>query len=211
MAEVTQDHEQEHDEAHEGDGDGEDRRVPYSRFEEVNKRAKQAQDELDELRTRLTEFEDRDKSETERERAARERAGKQVQELSQTVTGLQKGSWVRSAAAELNFHDPEDAVTYLTDRLASLDDERDAKREVRALAKRKAHLVREERKDNRPNLQRVFGAQQPNGQNGAQNAPVTPAQAVAMQEAEFAQGLAGELSKFQDKWTSPGRGLFGSE
>jgi chromosome segregation ATPase len=209
MAEVTQDHEQEHDETHEGDGDGEDRRVPYSRFEEVNRRAKQAQDELDELRTRLTEFEDRDKSETERERAARERAERQVQELSQTVTGLQKGSWVRSAAAELNFHDPEDAVTYLTDRMASFEDERDAKREVRALAKRKAHLVREENKDQRPNLQRVFGGQQPQ-QNGQQQ-PVTPAQAVAMQEAEFAAGLAGELNKFQDKWTSPGRGLFGAE
>jgi chromosome segregation ATPase len=209
MAEVTQDHEQEHDEAHEGDGDGEDRRVPYSRFEEVNKRAKQAQDELDELRSRLTEFEDRDKSETERERSARERAERQVQELTQTVTGLQKGSWVRSAAAELNFHDPEDAVTYLTDRLASFEDERDAKREVRALAKRKAHLVREENKDQRPNLQRVFGGQQNGNQPNAQ--PVTPAQAVAMQEAQFAEGLAGELSKFQDKWTSPGRGLFGGE
>jgi hypothetical protein len=101
-------------------------------------------------------------------------------------------------------------VTYLSDRLASFDDERDAKRAVRDLAKRKAHLVREERKDQRPNLQRVFGGQQAGQQNGQQQ-PVTPAQAVAMQEAEFAQGLAGELSKFQDKWTSPGRGLFGGE
>jgi hypothetical protein len=210
MAEVTQDHEQEQGQQDgEGDGDGDDRRVPYSRFEEVNKRAKQAQDELDELRARLTEFEDRDKSETERERAARERAERQVQELSQTVTGLQKGSWVRSAAAELEFHDPEDAVTYLSDRLASFEDERDAKRAVRDLAKRKGHLVREARKDERPNLQRVFGGQQAGQQNGQQQ--VTPAQAAAMQEAQFAEGLAGELGKFRDKWTSPGRGLFGGE
>jgi DNA repair exonuclease SbcCD ATPase subunit len=73
-------------------------KVPYERFQEVNERAKQYEAKLEELQSKLVEFEDRDKSETERERAARERAEARANELLEQVTGLQKGSWVRSAA-----------------------------------------------------------------------------------------------------------------
>ena len=81
-----------------GEKDTKNQKVPYDRFEEVNTRAKQAETQLAELQAKLVEFEDRDKSETERERAARERAERRAEELLTQVTGLQKGSWVRSAA-----------------------------------------------------------------------------------------------------------------
>src|SRR5690349_10315507 len=127
------------DDAHtEGAKDGKDtkdQRIPYERFEEVNRRAKKAEEELLSLRDKLVEFEDRDKSEVERERSARERAESQLTEMMNRVTSLEKGSWVRSAAAELNFHDPEDAVAHLGSQLANLEDQREAKRLVERLAK----------------------------------------------------------------------------
>jgi hypothetical protein len=181
-------------------------KVPYERFQEVNERAKQYEAKLEELQSKLVEFEDRDKSETERERAARERAEARANELLEQVTGLQKGSWVRSAALELGFHDPEDAVTYLSGKLAGMEDEREAKRAVKKLAESKKHLVREEKKDERPPLSRLFQADQ-SQQNGQQQ-PVTPAMQRAAAEAQFADGLRKELAKFlpenSDNWYSAG-------
>lgn len=181
-------------------------KVPYERFEEVNSRAKKAEDELASLRDKLIEFEDRDKSEVERERAARERAESQLTDLVGKVTALEKGAWVRSAAAELAFHDPEDAVTYLYSKLAGVEDEREAKRLVKKLAENKKHLVRGEHKQERPTLSRVFGneQQQQNGQQQAQN----PAQAAAQAEMKFAEGLRDQLKSFlpdnSDKWFDAG-------
>ena len=198
MAEATQEQQQGHEGEQDGDGEGEGR-VPYARFEEVVKARKAAETRLQEIEERLLEHENQNKSETERERIARERAEQRAAELETKVTGLEKGAWVRSAAAELKFHDPEDAVTYLQSRLAGIEDEREAKRLVRDLAKRKSHLVQEEKQEARPNLQTVFAGQQT---NGAQQQPqMTPAQRAAQQEVEFAQGLAGELGKFRERWT----------
>jgi hypothetical protein len=104
------------------EGSDESQRIPYQRFEEVNKRARQAEKELADLRSKILEFEDRDKSEVDRERSARQRAESQLAELTGKVTSLEKGSWVRSVAAELNFHDPEDAVQHLRDDLGRLED-----------------------------------------------------------------------------------------
>jgi hypothetical protein len=192
-----------------GDGEKDEGRVPYARFEEVVKARQKAEERLKEIEDRLTEHEDRNKTETERERAARERAEQRAVELENQVTGLQKGSWVRAAAASLDFHDPEDAVAFLRDRLAGFEDESDAKRAVRNLAKDRAHLVKAKEEEKRPNLTTVFQGQQAAQQNGQQQ-PMTPAQRAAQQEVEFAQGLAGELGRFRDKWQSmPGGGFMG--
>lgn len=191
-------------------GGEDEQKVPYHRFEEVIAARREAEDKLEELQQRVLDFEDRDKSETERAKARAERAEQQLQQLQTTVTGLQKGAWVRSAAAELNFHDPEDAVTYLQGKLAGLEDEREAKRIVKNLASQKKHLVREERQEERPNLQRVFGgsqAEQANG--GGQRQQLTPAQAAARQEIQFAEGLAGELGKFRERWKEMPSGFGG--
>lgn len=191
----------------EGEKDVKNQKVPYERFEEVNTRAKKAEEELASLRDKLVEFEDRDKSETERERAARERAEAKAEELFKQVTGLQKGSWVRSAALEVGFHDPEDAVTYLSDKLSGIEDEREAKRLVKKLAESKKHLVREEqKKQERATLSRVFGNEQQ--QNGQQQQPQNPSQAAAQAEMQFAEGLRDQLKKFlpdnSDSWYEAG-------
>lgn len=179
-------------------------KVPYERFEEVNNRAKEASRELEELRAKLIEFEDRDKSEVERERAARERAETQLGELMGKVTSLEKGAWVRSAAAELGFHDPEDAVTHLYSQLGGLEDQREAKRLVKRLAESKPHLhQKEEKKQERPPISRVFAGEQ----TGQQQQP-NRAQRAAEAEQQFAEGLRKELAKFlpenSDSWYSAG-------
>ena len=172
-------------------------RVPYERLEQESKRARKAEAELAEMRDKILQFEDRDKSETERDRAARERAESQLTQLQEQVTSLQKGAWVRSAAAELKFHDPEDAVAHLSGQLAGLEDAREAKRAVQALAKSKAHLVQEEKKpETRPSIGRVL---QPEAEKGEPQ-HVTPAQAAAEQDRRAAEGLAAELKKFTDNW-----------
>jgi len=183
----------------------EEQRVPYHRFEEVNGRAKRAEKQLEDLQQRIVEFEERDKSEAERAKSRAERAESQLKQLQGTVTAMQKGSWVRSAAAELGFHDPEDAIAHLGERLAGLEDERDAKRAVKTLAQSKKHLVRDEKKDDRPRIGRVFSAEDraqnevPNGQR-----PISHEQANAMREAEFAQSLAAELNQFRSNWREMG-------
>lgn len=184
--------------------DVKNQKVPYERFEEVNTRAKKAEEELASIRDKLIALEDRDKSETERERAARERAEAKAEELFAQVTGLQKGSWVRSAALEVGFHDPEDAVTYLSSKLAGIEDEREAKKLVKRLAEDKKHLVRQEEKKERPTLSRVFGNDQ---QQQGQQQP-SPAQAAAQAELQFAEGLRDQLKKFMpensDRWYDAG-------
>lgn len=189
----------------EGEEQGkEDQRIPYTRFEEVNKRAKQAEKELEDLRNKILEFEDRDKSEVDRERSARQRAESQLGELMTKVTSLEKGAWVRQAAADMDFHDPEDAVSHLRENLPSLEDQRDAKRLVRKLADQKKHLVREAKKDDRRPIGQVFAGQQVQQQQQAGQAQRTPQQIAAERELEFAQGLSQQLSRFRDGWHQAG-------
>lgn len=183
---------------------GEEQRIPYSRFEEVNKRAKQAENELADLRNKILEFEDRDKSEVERERNARQRAESQLQDLVGKVTSLEKGAWVRSAAAELNFHDPEDAMSHLRDKLAGLEDERDAKRLVQGLAKNKKHLVREDKPTDRPSLSQMFTGQNAQQQQQGQGGQKSPQQLAAERELKFAEGLRDQLGQFRDNWHNAG-------
>lgn len=186
-----------------GEKTGEEQRIPYSRFEEVNKRAKQAEQELSDLRNKIIEFEDRDKSEVERAKDRAQRAESQLEQLMGKVTSLEKGAWVRSAAAELNFHDPEDAVQHLRESLGGLDDQRDAKRLVQKLAQTKKHLIREEKKeDRRPIAQMFTGEQVQQTQAGGQ--AKTPNQVAAERELEFAQGLSQQLARFRDGWHHAG-------
>jgi hypothetical protein len=197
------------DEAGKDGQGGEDQRIPYQRFEEVNKRARQAEKELADLRSKILEFEDRDKSEVDRERSARQRAESQLAELTGKVTSLEKGSWVRSVAAELNFHDPEDAVQHLRDQLGGLEDQTDARRLVRNLAKSKKHLIREEKKeDGRPSIGQMFSGQavqqQQGGANGQQPQRASAQQIAAEREAQLAKGLAEQLGQFRDKWHQMG-------
>lgn len=166
---------------------------------------RKAEKELADLRDKLLEFEDRDKTELQRAQERANRAETQLQELGQQVTSLQKGSWVRSAAAEFKFHDPEDAVVNLQSELGSFEDPKEARRAVERLAKSKQHLVRsEEEKPATPRIGQVIR----NGQASTEQqlAQMHPAQVAALQERDFAQSLAGELQKFQSQWKTFGGG-----
>ena len=179
----------------------EDQRIPYSRFDEVNKRAKKAEQELQDLRSRLQDFEDRDKTEAERDKARAERAERELQQMMNRVTSLEKGAWVRSAAADLNFHDPEDAVSHLREQLSGFDDARDAKHAVQQLARSKKQRGKETKPPERPaSLARVFGGQGQPGQQGQNGGRKTPQQLAAEQELELAKGLSEQLGQFRDKW-----------
>lgn len=118
-----------------------DRTVPYDRFQQVNEAAKTAKAQLEEMKTRLEELESRDQSELERERKAREKYESGFNEMQQKLTVVERSSWLRSAAAEAGFDDPEDAVAFISP--SSVESVEQAEREVKKLAKRKPKLLRE--------------------------------------------------------------------
>jgi hypothetical protein len=182
----------------------EEQRIPYSRFEEVLNQRRTMERELAEARDRLQEIEDAGKSDLERERAARTKAEAQFSKVDALLAAEKKGRWVRSAATELGFHDPEDAVAHLGDKLAGLEDERDAKRLVKTLAQSKKHLVRDDdaKKEQRPRIGRVFSAEERQAQQDQR--PLNRNQLAAQREAEFAHSLAEELGKFKSNWREMG-------
>lgn len=199
------------EQAPDGNGDGrpeENVRAELERRKAAERKAKQ---EADELRARLDELESRDMSEAERAKKRAEQAETLLQQMQNKVTTLEKGAWVRSAAAEMNFHDPEDAFSLLQGQLAGFEDPREAKRAVQQIAKSKKHLIREEKKDERPSLSRVFSGsandQQQNGQNGGAR-QMTPQQMAAERELEFAKSLGDHLSRFRDGWHQSNNGIF---
>ena len=176
----------------------EEQRVPYARFEEVNKRAKQAERETQELREQLLQFQDRDKSEVERERDARVRLEQRLTQLETENVAMQKGSWIRSAAAEANFHDPEDAFSLLRDQLGGFEDERDARKAVQRIASQKKHLVKDDEKPQRSPVSALFQGQGVNqaGQGQQQQRRLSPGEQAKQLELEQAESLAKALGEF---------------
>jgi hypothetical protein len=197
MADEPQVQEHEQDEQQEK----EDHRIPKSRFDEVNNRAKEAERRAKELEDRLLQFEDRDKSEVERERDARIRAESLAQQMADRVTSLEKGSWVRSAATELNFHDPEDAMYLLKEELGGLEDERDARKRVERIAKSKKHLVREEKKQAEPpRIGALFSGQAVPAGQGANSRPKSEVELAREAELQQASAIRDELGQFLNQW-----------
>ena len=128
-------------------------------LERRTQKQRQAEKRAQELEERLLQFEDRDKTELERERDARVRLEQRLTSLEQEKTALQKGSWIRSAASAANFHDPEDAFSLLRDQLAGFEDERDAERAVKRIANQKKHLVKPDEQPQRPSVSALFSGQ----------------------------------------------------
>lgn len=114
-------------------------------LERLNKESAKRKDserENKELRERLEALESKDQSELERERKAREKAEQERQQFASRVESLEKGGWVRDAAAAANFHNPSAAASFLD--LSEIDSQRDAERAVKDLAKREQYLVKAE-------------------------------------------------------------------
>jgi hypothetical protein len=132
----------------------EDQRVPYERFQQANKKAKEAADrtkalekDLADLRAQMDERETAGLPELERERKRAEQLEKRAAEAEQRataaeqrVTRTQRERWVSAAAKD--FQDPEDASAFVN--LDDIEDEKDAERAVKQLAKRKPHLLKAE-------------------------------------------------------------------
>lgn len=133
-----------------------DQRVPYERFQKANSKAKEAAERASKLEQDLAElrsqFEEREQAglpelerlKQEREKLAKrlEDAEKRAQEKEVEATNVRREQWVSAAAATLGFHDPDDASRYVS--LGDIESREDAERAVKAIAKSKKHLVKDE-------------------------------------------------------------------
>jgi chromosome segregation ATPase len=180
--------------------------VPFERFQQVNRRAKEAADQAKKLQAELADLrrqiEDRDNQglpELEQTKRRLEQAERRAQEHEQRATHAehqlqraQKERWVAAAAQQHNFQDPSDAAAFLD--LDQVDDEKDAERAVKRLAAAKKHLLRS---DDQPLPGRVL-------QDGRQPAATTQPQAGGLSAADrqWAEEVAPQLKKMIGGWSS---------
>lgn len=150
-----------------------ERTVPYDRFKSVNDQLVEAKQKIGTFETKLTELEEKDKTELEQERSKRERAEAkltelqgQVEELGGKLTSTERSQWVREAAAKANFHDPVDALGRPEVDLSKIETEDDAKKAVAEAVKAAKHLV-----DAEPTPPSVPGRVLAGGQPADPNAP----------------------------------------
>ena len=165
-------------------------------LERRTQKQRQAEKRAQELEERLSQLEDRDKTELERVRDMTIRLEQQLAQERQEKTALQKGSWIRSAASAANFHDPEDAFSLLRDQLEGFEDERDAERAVKRIAQQKKHLVKGDEQPQRPTVSALFSGQAVQNDNGQSRRPLSAQQAAAQREVEQAEQLAKHLGEF---------------
>lgn len=173
--------------------------VPRSRFNEIANEVKEMRAQLAEERRVREELQDADKPHLERITKDLERATKRAEEAESRASEIetarqrdQKSSWITSAAAKHNFHDPD-----LAARMADLDDIEDAKtaeRFVKDLAKEKAFLVKDEPKQSP--LQRV-------GIAGPEDDPATQQQQGLVTEEELQRHWGREMLKGLDPSAVP--------
>jgi hypothetical protein len=135
--------------ADDGDGDRDreqksytDRTVPYSRFREVNAENKRLKQQVEQFGGRLEELETRDQTELQRERNKRQQYERELSEMQERATRIERSGWLRDAAREAKFMDPEDAIAQIG--TGEVEDYDDAITAVKQLAKRKPYMVRQE-------------------------------------------------------------------
>ena len=132
----------------------EDQRVPYERFDKVNKKAKEAAEratalekQMADLKAQLDERESAGLPELEQTRKRLEQAEKRAaaaekaaEERDHAVKLSRAERLVISAAKD--FQDPEDATRFVG--LADIEDADQAERAVKRIAKAKPHLLKAE-------------------------------------------------------------------
>lgn len=177
----------------------EEQRVPYERFDQVNKKAKEAAEKAKaaekraaDLQRQLEEREEAGLPELERIKKAAEQAEKRAAEAEARAEAAEKERergrrerWVVAAASEQNFVDPDDATRYVD--FDAIEDADQAARAVKAVAKKKQHLV----KAAEPTLP---GKVLNNGQAVADGKPKSN-----IDQSEEAQMLAEGLKQFASK------------
>jgi DNA repair exonuclease SbcCD ATPase subunit len=128
--------------------------IPYERFQQANRKAKEAADRAKEAEKRaqelqaameereqqgLPELEQLRKQVDKAEKRAQE-AERRAEEQERRVQRGQRERWVTAAAQNQNFADPSDASAFLN--LDDIEDEKDAERAVKRLAGSKKHLLK---------------------------------------------------------------------
>lgn len=135
----------------------EDKRVPYERFEQVNKKARENADrasavekQLSELQAQMQEREEAGLPELDRERKRAEALEKRVTDAEnralaaeESVQSSRREQWIVAAAAAQGFANPAKAHKMLDD-LGSIEDATQAERAVKNLAKSDAYLLKAE-------------------------------------------------------------------
>jgi DNA repair exonuclease SbcCD ATPase subunit len=177
----------------------EDQRVPYERFQQANKKAKEASDQakqlqkqMDALRDQLSEREqaglpelDQMKKRLEAAEKRAEQAEAKAGEFEQQVTNSRRERWITAAASSQNFIDPDDASRFVD--LTDIESAEDAERAVKRIAKAKKHLV----KPDEPVIPgRVL-------QNGNRPEPNKPGSNIDL--TEEAQALSQALQQFASR------------
>lgn len=128
--------------------------VPYERFQQANSKAKEAaaratalEKSVADLTAAMEERENAGLPELDRMRKDMERLSKRAEEAeakaAEADTKLARSAkerWVIAAAS--GFNDASDAVAFVD--LDSIEDDKDAERAVKALAKKKPHLLKAE-------------------------------------------------------------------
>jgi len=129
--------------------------VPYERFQQANAKAKEAatkaaalEKDMKELRAAMEDRENAGLPELERERKRAKQLEERIADAEARAEAADaklarttKASLIREAAKD--FADPSDAVAFVD--LDSVEDEKDAERAVKALAKSKPHLLKAEK------------------------------------------------------------------
>lgn len=154
MTEETQITEQGEQGATTGESGATEDHVPYERFKQVNSKLKRAESQGERLQQQITDLQQQMQEREQaglpeldklkqRLEAAEQRAKEADARASEADTKLARTVKERLVvAAAKDFADPGDAVAFVN--LDEVDDERDAERAVKALAKRKPHLLRAE-------------------------------------------------------------------
>jgi hypothetical protein len=174
--------------------------VPFERFTQVNRKAKEAADRAKAAEQKaadlLRELEARENAglpELEQARKRAEAAEKRAEENERKaaeadarVANLTKASWVTAAAREQGFTDPSDAAAFLD--LSVIDDEKDAERAVKRLTQSKPHLIK-------PDGPRLPGTVLEGGRPPAPGQPVPVASPTEAADRAWAEEFAPQLKK----------------
>lgn len=179
----------------------EEQRVPYERFQQANTKAKEAAQKaaklektIADLQSQMEEREaaglpelDQLKKRLEQAEKRAEEADKRASEMESQATNVRREQWVTAAASALNFHEPEDASRFVN--LGEIESREDAERAVKAIAKAKKHLVRDEDK---PLPGKVL--------NDGRKASAADAPPSAIDPNAEAESLRAALAQFRNNW-----------
>jgi hypothetical protein len=112
-------------------------------------RAKTLQRELEDLKAQMEDRDSANLPELERERKAREKLERQLEEIAgerdqvrAEAQRVRAEGWIAAAARDANFEDPEDAILRIN--AGEVESIEDAAREVKRLAKAKPRLVKQD-------------------------------------------------------------------